>query len=69
MEKPAHVSRIEPRWPVTLAIVAVLFLLAILPERIRLFPIWFPYVVGIAVLVPMTAVAQHERSTPRSEQL
>jgi hypothetical protein len=57
MKEPAQAPRIEPRWPVALAILAVLFVLAVLPERIRLFPIWLPYVVGIAVLVPMAAVA------------
>ena len=56
MKEPAQVLRIEPRWPVALAILAVLFLLAVLPGRVRLFPAWFPYVVGIVVLAPMAAV-------------
>jgi hypothetical protein len=56
MGEPATTTRIEPRWPVVLAILAVLILLAELPERIRLFPAWFPYVVGIAVIAPMAAV-------------
>jgi hypothetical protein len=34
----------------------VIFLLAILPERIQLFPTWVTYVVGFAVLLPMGAV-------------
>jgi hypothetical protein len=46
----------EPRWPVALAILAVIFLLAVLPERIRLFPAWVTYVAGFAVLVPIGAV-------------
>jgi uncharacterized membrane protein len=46
----------EPRWPVALAILAVIFLLAALPERIRLLPIWVTYVVGLAVLIPIGAV-------------
>jgi hypothetical protein len=53
---PAQALRIEPRWPVALAIVAVIFLVVLMPERIRLFPAWFPYVVGIALIVPMVAV-------------
>ena len=34
----------------------MLFLLAVLPGRVRLFPIWFPYLVGIVVLAPMAAI-------------
>ena len=45
----------EPRWPVALTIVAVIALLAVLPGRVRVFPAWFPYVMGIVVLVPMAA--------------
>ena len=56
VKEPAQLFRIEPRWPVALAIVAVLFLLAVLPGRVRLFPIWLPYLVGIVVLAPMAAV-------------
>ena len=57
MKKPAQTLRIEPRWPVVLTIVAVLFLLAALPGRIRLFPAWFPYLVGVVVLAPIAAAA------------
>jgi hypothetical protein len=46
----------EPRWPVALAILAVIFLLVVLPDRIRLFPMWGTYVVGLAVLVPIVAI-------------
>jgi len=56
MNEPAQTLRIEPRWPVALAILAVILLLALLPERVRLFPAWFPYVLGIALIVPMAAV-------------
>src|SRR4030042_6485905 len=56
MKKPAQERRIEPRWPVALTVLAVFFLLAVLPERVRLFPIWFPYVVAIVVIAPMAAV-------------
>ncbi len=50
-------SRTEPRWPVPLAIITVLALMAVLPGRIKLFPSSFPYGLGIAVLVPMAALA------------
>ena len=49
-------SRLEPRWPVLLAILLVVGLLALMPGRIRLFPFWFPYVIGIIVIVPIAAV-------------
>jgi uncharacterized membrane protein len=41
---------------VALAILAVIFLLAALPGRIRLLPIWVTYVVGFAVLIPIGTV-------------
>jgi hypothetical protein len=47
---------LEPRWPVALAILAVIFLLAALPGRIRLLPNWATYAVGAAVLIPIGAV-------------
>ena len=43
----------EPRWPGVIAVLVVLLLAAILPERISLFPAWLPYVLGVAVLTPM----------------
>jgi uncharacterized membrane protein len=46
----------EPRWPVGLAILVVILLLALLPDRIRLFPMWATYVVGFSVLIPTGAV-------------
>ena len=56
MKEQTHTPRFEPRWPVALAILAVILLLVLLPERVRLFPAWVPYVVGIAFIVPMAAV-------------
>jgi len=50
-------NHFEPRWPVVLAILAVLILLSGLPGRIRLFPAWFPYIAGIAVLMPIVVVS------------
>jgi uncharacterized membrane protein len=46
----------EPRWPVTLAILAVIVLFAVLPERIRLLPTAVTYIAGFTVLIPMVAV-------------
>lgn len=54
--KPDHSIRIESRWPAALTVLAALFLLHILPERVRLTPVWFPYVVAIPVLASMAAV-------------
>jgi hypothetical protein len=53
MKETAQTSRIEARWPGVLAVLVVLLLAAILPERISLFPAWLPYVLGVAVLTPM----------------
>ena len=39
-----------------LSILLVLLLLVVLPERIRLVPLWVPYVLGVAVLTPIAAV-------------
>jgi hypothetical protein len=55
VKEPAGLFRIEPRWPVALAILAVSFLLAVLPGRVRLFPAWFPYLLGIMLIVTATA--------------
>ena len=56
MTEPNQARRIEPRWPVVLTVLAVVCLLAVLPGRIRLLPIWLSYVVAIVVIVPMAAV-------------
>jgi len=47
----------EPRWPVALAILAVVVMLAMLPGRIRAAPAWFAYVAGFVVLIPIVAVS------------
>ena len=52
----AHFNRYERRWPVALTILGVIGLLALLPGRIKLFPGWFPYIVGILVIIPILAV-------------
>ncbi len=56
MKEPARPIRMEPRWPVVLAILAVLFLLTLLPARVRLLPFWSPYAIGLALLVPIVRV-------------
>jgi len=56
MKEQAEPPRVEPRWPVAFAIFAVLFLLAVLPERVRLFPVWFTNGIGMAVLVSIAVV-------------
>lgn len=48
--------RIEPRWPVALAILMVLFLLTLLRSRAKLFPSWVAYAVGMALLLPVAGV-------------
>jgi len=56
MKRSAGTGRFEPRWPVGLTILALLVLLAVLPDRIRLYPSWLGYAVGIAVLTPLAGV-------------
>jgi hypothetical protein len=53
---PAQALHIEPRWPVALAVLAVALLLAILPDRVKMLPFWVPYVLVIALIVPMAAI-------------
>ena len=56
VNEPAQTIHDEPRWPPASAILAVLILLAILPGRIRVMPVWFSYAVATVILVPMAAV-------------
>lgn len=56
MSEPAKTRRIEPRWPVAVVIIAAVALLEALPGRIRLFPFWAAYVVGVVILAPMFVV-------------
>ena len=57
MKQPEPQALPEPRWPVMLAIVTVVLVLAALPQRIVLFPGWAPFAVGGAVLFPIAVVA------------
>jgi len=56
LKEPAQLFRIERRWPVALVLLAVILLVVSMPERVTLFPKWLPYIVGIALMVPMAAV-------------
>ena len=56
MKEQTQAPRLEPRWPVIVAILAVLFLLTILPRPIAMLPVWIPCVAGIVVIVPMAVV-------------
>jgi len=56
MNEPVQLIRIEPRWPVAATAVVVLFVLTLLPWRIRVFPIWVPYIGVVALIVPMAAI-------------
>lgn len=57
MKKPTPARPIEPRWIVALTILVVLVLLTVLPDRVRIFPIWVPYLPGITVLAAMASVS------------
>ena len=64
MNEPAQATRDEPRWPPALAILGVVFLLQSLHPRLRLLPAWFPYILAIAMLVPMAGVALTSARAP-----
>ncbi len=56
MKETVHPLRHEPRWPVALAILAVILLMVLLPQAIRLLPMWVTYLLGAAVFVPVAGV-------------
>jgi hypothetical protein len=56
MNEPAHPIRDEPRWPPALAILVVLYLLAVLPHHVRVMPVWVFHVAALAILGAMAAV-------------
>src|SRR5262245_12443991 len=47
----------EPRWPPALPILVVLFVMVMLPHHVLVMPVWVSRFAGLAVLVPMAAVA------------
>lgn len=54
--EPAKPIRLEPRWPLLLACLAVLLVLTLLPARASLLPFWGPYAVMLALMLPMAGV-------------
>lgn len=56
MTSPVSTHSIESRWPVALTILVVLVLLTVLPDRIRVFPVWLPYLLGMVILVAIALV-------------
>ncbi len=54
--RPTDATPFEPRWPVAITVLAVLALQTVLPESVRLLPVWVVFVIGTAVLVPIAAV-------------
>ena len=56
IKKSDPLRPIEPRWPVALTILVVFVLVAMLHNRIKIFPDWFRYAAGITVLVSIAAV-------------
>jgi hypothetical protein len=57
MNAPDQARCEESRWPPALAILFVLFLLAMLPGHVTALPVWVSYLTAVAVLMPMAAVA------------
>jgi hypothetical protein len=56
MTRQAQSPPYEPRWPVALALLAVLVVLALLPPRLTLLPDWSVYVAAFAMTVPVVGV-------------
>jgi hypothetical protein len=66
MKEATEVTHIEPRWQVVLVIFAIFFLLTLLPSRLRVFPNWVPFLLTIALIVPMVAL---QLTTPKAPWL
>jgi hypothetical protein len=49
-------AEVESRWQVVLVILVIFSLLTLLPSRVRMFPNWVPFLLTIALLVPMVAI-------------
>jgi hypothetical protein len=56
--KPESPERLEPRWPATLALLAVGGLRLALPESLSLGPAWLLILVIAALLVPIEAASE-----------
>ena len=66
MNEATEVTHIESRWQVVLAILAIFFLLTLLPSRVRVFPNWVPFLLTIALIAPMVAL---QLTTPNARWL
>jgi hypothetical protein len=53
----------ESRFPPALAIVALLCLMAALPDHVYFLPVWVSYLAALMVLVPMAALALTEENS------
>lgn len=60
-KEPNQMQPFESRWPVVLAISVTIGILAVLPERIRLTPAWFPCAIGATVIIPIVSVSLSKR--------
>jgi len=58
MNEPAHTIHDEPRWPLALAILVVLGLLAVCPHHVRVLPVWVFHTAALAML---GAMGTHKR--------
>jgi len=47
---------VESRWQVVLAILGIFSLLTLLPNRLKMFPNWVPFLLTVALIVPMVAI-------------
>ena len=56
MKDATEVTHIEPRWQVVLVILAIFFLLTLLPSRVRVFPNSVLFLLTIGLIVPMVAL-------------
>ncbi len=52
----------EPRWPASLAVLAILVLYWLLPERLTVGPTWIVPALALALLVPLSLAAPRRRS-------
>ncbi|HET7085130.1 MAG TPA: hypothetical protein VFI23_10190 [Rhizomicrobium sp.] len=64
MNTAGHIQ-LEPRWPVALAVFASALLLGMLPDRIRFFPIWVTWALGLTAIIPILAAALMGAKEPR----
>lgn len=52
-------ARHEPRWPASLAVVAAVILYMVLPDKLRILPIWVLPVLEAALLIPLSIIEPH----------